>query len=110
MTRPINQCSVLTVSFLDPCDVHSHESEALPGSSADLALRYPLDVVKTRVQLQQGKGIGDEGYNGMMDCFRKIIKNEGASRLYRGITAPILMEAPKRYVERSSLPGLARVH
>lgn len=32
----------------------------------------------------------------MMDCFRKIIKNEGVSRLYRGITAPILMEAPKR--------------
>jgi len=32
----------------------------------------------------------------MMDCFRKIIKNEGASRLYRGIGAPIMMEAPKR--------------
>lgn len=47
-------------------------------------------------QLQQGKGIGNEGYNGMLDCFRKIIKNEGFSRLYRGISAPILMEAPKR--------------
>ncbi|MCJ1368305.1 hypothetical protein MMC16_007447 [Acarospora aff. strigata] len=58
--------------------------------------RYPLDVVKTRVQLQQGKGLGEEGYNGMVDCFRKIIKNEGFSRLYRGISAPILMEAPKR--------------
>ncbi|KAI4211162.1 MAG: hypothetical protein LQ351_006062 [Letrouitia transgressa] len=58
--------------------------------------RYPLDVVKTRVQLQKGKGVGEEGYNGMLDCFRKIIKNEGVSRLYRGITAPILMEAPKR--------------
>ena len=32
----------------------------------------------------------------MLDCFRKIVKNEGFSRLYRGITAPILMEAPKR--------------
>lgn len=32
----------------------------------------------------------------MMDCFRKIIKNEGFSRLYRGIGAPIMMEAPKR--------------
>jgi hypothetical protein len=21
--------------------------------------------------------VGDEGYNGMLDCFRKIIKNEG---------------------------------
>ncbi|KAL8638843.1 MAG: hypothetical protein Q9228_004041 [Teloschistes exilis] len=63
---------------------------------ADVTLRYPLDVVKTRVQLQQGKGVGEEFYNGMMDCFRKIIKNEGPSRLYRGIAAPIMMEAPKR--------------
>lgn len=73
-----------------------HSCANLVRSSADGALRYPLDVVKTRVQLQQGKGLGDEGYNGMLDCFRKIIKNEGPSRLYRGITAPILMEAPKR--------------
>lgn len=32
----------------------------------------------------------------MVDCFKKIIKQEGFSRLYRGISAPILMEAPKR--------------
>ena len=49
-------------------------------------------------QLQKGKGAGEEGYNGMVDCFRKIVKNEGFSRLYRGITAPILMEAPKRWL------------
>lgn len=48
-------------------------------------------------QLQTGKGAGAEDYNGMVDCFRKIVKNEGFSRLYRGITAPIMMEAPKRY-------------
>ena len=34
----------------------------------------------------------------MVDCFTKIVKTEGFSRLYRGITAPILMEAPKRWV------------
>jgi solute carrier family 25 2-oxodicarboxylate transporter 21 len=62
----------------------------------EILLMYPLDVVKTRVQLQTGKGIGEDSYNGMVDCFRKIVRNEGFSRLYRGITAPILMEAPKR--------------
>lgn len=72
-------------------------------------------------QLQQGKGAGAEGYNGMVDCFRKIVKNEGFSRLYRGITAPILMEAPKRYlfmvsrdtrlrlISRSELPNSRRM-
>ncbi|KGO77195.1 Mitochondrial substrate/solute carrier [Penicillium italicum] len=47
--------------------------------------------------LQTGPAVpGVDHYNGMFDCFRKIVKNEGASRLYRGISAPILMEAPKR--------------
>ncbi|ANB13260.1 Odc1p [Sugiyamaella lignohabitans] len=56
---------------------------------------YPLDVVKTRMQLQVGT-TGEEAYTSMLDCFKKIIKNEGVGRLYRGISAPILMEAPKR--------------
>ncbi|GAT29254.1 mitochondrial 2-oxodicarboxylate carrier protein [Aspergillus luchuensis] len=48
-------------------------------------------------QLQKGTAVaGEEYYNGMFDCLRKIVKNEGFSRLYRGISAPILMEAPKR--------------
>ncbi|KAK2737174.1 hypothetical protein FQN57_000431 [Myotisia sp. PD_48] len=66
---------------------------AVAGVS-EILVMYPLDVIKTRVQLQQGTG--PDAYNGMVDCFRKIVKNEGASRLYRGISAPILMEAPKR--------------
>lgn len=49
-------------------------------------------MVKTRFQLQQGKG----EYKSIFDCFSKIIKTEGFSRLYRGIAAPILVEAPKR--------------
>ncbi|KAI9849491.1 MAG: Mitochondrial 2-oxodicarboxylate carrier 2 [Sclerophora amabilis] len=75
--------------------IYQFGAGAVAGVS-EILVMYPLDVVKTRVQLQQGKGAGEEGYNGMVDCFRKIIKNEGFSRLYRGITAPILMEAPKR--------------
>lgn len=63
---------------------------------SEILVMYPLDVVKTRVQLQTGKGVGADFYNGMFDCFQKIIRHEGFSRLYRGITAPILMEAPKR--------------
>ncbi|AOW03490.1 uncharacterized protein YALI1_D03221g [Yarrowia lipolytica] len=58
---------------------------------------YPLDVVKTRMQLQV-KGTGEQ-YSSMVDCLQKIVRNEGFSRLYRGISAPILMEAPKRAVK-----------
>ncbi len=28
-------------------------------------------------QLQTGKGGGADSYNGMVDCFQKIVKNEG---------------------------------
>lgn len=58
--------------------------------------------MKTRIQLQHGNVSGGEGYSGVVDCFRKIIKNEGVSRLYRGITAPILMEVPKRAIKFSA--------
>jgi len=75
--------------------IYQFAAGAVAGVS-EILVMYPLDVVKTRMQIQKGKGLGEEGYNGMVDCFRKIVKNEGASRLYRGITAPILMEAPKR--------------
>ncbi|KAL2353935.1 mitochondrial carrier domain-containing protein [Cryomyces antarcticus] len=75
--------------------VYQFAAGAVAGVS-EILVMYPLDVVKTRLQLQTGKGVGEDSYNGMVDCFRKIIRNEGFSRLYRGINAPILMEAPKR--------------
>ncbi|KAI1638237.1 mitochondrial carrier domain-containing protein [Biscogniauxia mediterranea] len=55
-----------------------------------------LTYVTYNRQLQTGKGAGEDAYSGMVDAFRKIVRNEGFSRLYRGISAPILMEAPKR--------------
>ncbi|KAI1387701.1 mitochondrial 2-oxodicarboxylate carrier 1 [Hypoxylon trugodes] len=75
--------------------IYTFAAGAVAGISEILTM-YPLDVVKTRVQLQTGKATGADAYTGMLDCFQKIVRNEGFSRLYRGITAPILMEAPKR--------------
>ncbi|KAK5115947.1 hypothetical protein LTR62_000403 [Meristemomyces frigidus] len=76
--------------------IYQFAAGAVAGVS-EILVMYPLDVVKTRVQIQGRVPIpGQDHYTSMMDCFRKIIANEGASRLYRGITAPILMEAPKR--------------
>lgn len=63
---------------------------------SEILVMYPLDVVKTRMQLQLSNVAAHEKYNGVVDTFQKIIKKEGASRLYKGITSPILMEAPKR--------------
>lgn len=76
--------------------IYQFASGAIAGVS-EILVMYPLDVVKTRMQLQV-KGTGEQ-YSSMVDCLQKIVRNEGFSRLYRGISAPILMEAPKRAVK-----------
>ncbi|KAM0723250.1 hypothetical protein Q7P37_001451 [Cladosporium fusiforme] len=76
--------------------VYQFAAGAVAGVS-EILVMYPLDVVKTRVQIQGKVPVpGVDHYSGMLDCIKKIVKNEGASRLYRGISAPIMMEAPKR--------------
>ncbi|ODV80078.1 mitochondrial carrier [Suhomyces tanzawaensis NRRL Y-17324] len=65
-------------------------SGAIAGVS-EILVMYPLDVVKTRQQLDS-----TNAYKGTINCLKKIVKEEGFSRLYKGISAPILMEAPKR--------------
>lgn len=41
----------------------------------EILIMYPLDVVKTRFQLQVA-GSGEQ-YSSMLDCLSKIVKNEG---------------------------------
>ncbi|PWN26373.1 mitochondrial carrier [Jaminaea rosea] len=71
---------------------------ALAGVTELLCL-YPLDVVKTRMQLQGANVAPADRYNGMVDCFKKIVASEGPGRLYRGIVPPLMLEAPKRAVK-----------
>ncbi|BGP19918.1 hypothetical protein JCM10213_008607 [Rhodosporidiobolus nylandii] len=82
--------------------VYQFAAGAIAGVTELLCL-YPLEnglQVKTRMQLQVGKPVaGAEHYNGMVDCFRKIIAKEGAGRLYRGLVPPLMLEAPKRAVK-----------
>ena len=76
--------------------IYQFVSGAAAGVS-ELLVMYPLDVVKTRMQLQVGSGTGSGvAYNGVIDCLGQIVKREGFSRLYKGISSPMLMEAPKR--------------
>ncbi|KAF4568469.1 hypothetical protein EYR40_010122 [Pleurotus pulmonarius] len=66
---------------------------AIAGISEILTF-YPLDVVKTRMQLDTGKTT-----QGLVGTFKSIVKEEGAGRLYRGLVPPLLLEAPKRAVK-----------
>jgi len=69
---------------------------AIAGVSEILTF-YPLDVVKTRMQLETGKA-----KHGMVGTLASIIRDEGVGRLYRGLVPPLLLEAPKRAVKFAS--------
>lgn len=46
----------------------------------------PFDFVKTRLQKQSKGPDGKFPYKGMVDCFSKVIKEEGPLRFYRGFS------------------------
>ena len=64
---------------------------------------HPLDVVKTRLQLQKsgGKASDPTFYTSVFDCFKKTAKHEGITALYKGVIPPVLVETPKSAVKAS---------
>ncbi|KAM9554617.1 mitochondrial 2-oxodicarboxylate carrier isoform 1-T1 [Guaruba guarouba] len=75
--------------------------QVVAGGSAglvEICLMHPLDVVKTRFQIQRGK-TDPTSYKSLGDCFRTIFQREGLLGFYKGIFPPILAETPKRAVK-----------
>jgi solute carrier family 25 (mitochondrial oxoglutarate transporter), member 11 len=54
----------------------------------------PFDFVKTRLQKQTRAADGSLPYKGMFDCFRKVAKDEGLLRFYRGFGTYYVRIAP----------------
>ncbi len=48
---------------------------------------YPIDTVRRRMMMTSGEG---EKFKGSIDCFNKIVKNEGVKSLFKGAGANIL--------------------
>ncbi|XP_033209898.1 mitochondrial 2-oxodicarboxylate carrier [Belonocnema kinseyi] len=73
------------------------------GGSAgflEVCIMHPMDIVKTRFQLQVKTSQSDPlYYNGIRDCMSKMYKNEGLGSFWKGILPPIIVETPKRAVK-----------
>lgn len=60
---------------------------------------YPLDFVKTRLTIQK-EGTAADGtaykktYNGTVDCLQKVVKTEGFTALYKGLTPTLAGVVP----------------
>jgi solute carrier family 25 (adenine nucleotide translocator) protein 4/5/6/31 len=50
-------------------------------------LSYPIDTVRRRMMMTSGEAVK---YNGSMDCFVQVVKNEGSMSLMKGAGANIL--------------------
>merc|ERR1712195_468427 len=51
---------------------------------------YPFDTVRRRLQMQSEKPQSEWVYKGTMDCFAKIMKEEGTTALFKGAGANAL--------------------
>ncbi|KAM3854947.1 mitochondrial glutamate carrier 1 [Vipera latastei] len=71
------------VSFLSGC---------VAGSTAAVAVN-PCDVIKTRLQSLQ-RGVNEDTYSGIIDCARKIWRNEGPLAFFKGAYCRALVIAP----------------
>eukprot|EP01121_Diplochlamys_sp_Union-15-3_P006136 TRINITY_DN16648_c0_g1_i1.p1 TRINITY_DN16648_c0_g1~~TRINITY_DN16648_c0_g1_i1.p1 ORF type:complete len:138 (-),score=25.21 TRINITY_DN16648_c0_g1_i1:55-468(-) len=68
----------------------------LAGSAAGLlaaSTTTPADVIKTRLQVEARKG--DQTYNGIVDCFWKILKSEGPLAFFKGVVPRIFRSSPQ---------------
>lgn len=73
------------------------------GGSAgfvEVCIMHPLDLVKTRFQIQTKTVPGDPlYYTSVVDCMKKMYRSEGFLSFWKGILPPILAETPKRAVK-----------
>merc|ERR1712146_262237 len=53
---------------------------------------YPFDTMQRRLQIEATKPKSEQIYNGMADCFGKILKAEGPGGFFKGALANILLE------------------
>jgi len=61
-------------------------AQAVTGVSG--LVSYPLDTIRRRLMMQSGRK--DVMYTGTVDCFNKILKNEGGKAFFKGALSNIL--------------------
>ena len=72
---------------------------SIAGAAGATAV-YPIDLVKTRMQNQRtGSYVGELLYRNSFDCFRKVIRHEGPTGLYRGLVPQLMGVAPEKAIK-----------
>ena len=78
------------------------------AGSMEIAVTYPLEYVKTNVQLQHGAAGTGSGYNGAIHCFRQTIKTNGIRGLYSGCAPWFAFAGPRSAVRFAAFEFLSK--
>ncbi|GJQ77696.1 putative EF-hand domain pair protein [Trypoxylus dichotomus] len=63
---------------------------------------FPVDLVKTRIQNQRTNPSATGAmYKGYIDCFFKVLRNEGFFGLYRGLLPQVIGVSPEKAIKLS---------
>ncbi|KDO28781.1 hypothetical protein SPRG_19991 [Saprolegnia parasitica CBS 223.65] len=77
-----------------PVSPYVKMAAGMAGGVAEACLLQPLDVTKTRLQLDR-----TGQYKGMIDCGKTIYRTEGGAALYKGLS-PFIMHLTLKYALR----------
>lgn len=86
----------MKASFTNADGHISPGSLLLAGAIAGMpaaSLVTPADVIKTRLQV--AARAGQTTYSGVIDCFRKILREEGPKALWKGAAARVFRSSPQ---------------
>ena len=79
------------------------------GATA-LIFVYPLDLARTRLVVDVGKGKEQRQFNGLVDCISKIFKSDGLRGLYRGFGTSVLANIIYRGIYSAGYDTLTKIY
>ncbi|XP_067852073.1 electrogenic aspartate/glutamate antiporter SLC25A13, mitochondrial [Heptranchias perlo] len=88
--------SHLKIAFTDENEQVKPGHLLLSGALAGMPAAFlvtPADVIKTRIQVVARQG--QTMYRGLLDCFWKILRQEGPSAFWKGATARVFRSSPQ---------------
>lgn len=90
--------------------IHYTSTSAAAGLAKLVAAlaTYPHEVVRTRLRHAPGEG-GRMKYNGIVQCFRLVVKEEGFGALYGGLVPHMLRVVPSAAVMFGCYEGVLKV-
>lgn len=95
-------CKKALISRTSPNNPAAHAAAGVCATVASDAVFTPMDVVKQRLQLGGGP------YEGLLDCVRRVVREEGVGALYASYRTTVLMNAPFTAVHFATYEAVKR--